>query len=236
MMFKLVAGATALAMTAGVATAQGFSGAELSAEVFNFSDNDDISQTTYRGSAEFGIAAGFGVAADLSYYDVGETDGVRNGTVHVLYDALQFATIGAFYARDSNDDFTGNTLGIEAQRSFGGFGVEAHAGHGDEDGSDYQLYGLDGTYDLSSAISLKGSAALVAGEDSDVSRLSIGGEYRFGVGPAVYAEVGRVNTEEDASGDDNGSTFIGFGARIAIGPNRGTTFDPRGPLEAITGF
>lgn len=219
---------------AGAAAAQEFKGAEVSGEILSFSDDDDtISQTTYRASLEAGVFGGFGVAADLSFYDFGESDSVRGVTLHALYDALQFATLGAFYTRETLDDVDADTFGLEAGRSFGAFGVEAYAGFGSDDNDDdHQIFGLDGTVDVGANVSITGAAALLKLDNADISRIAVGGEYRFGNGPVAYAEIGRV----DSDAADSGENYIGLGARIAIGPNAGTTFEPRGITEVLSGL
>jgi hypothetical protein len=96
-----------------------------------------------------GVYGGFGVAADLNFYDFGvDDDGVSNFTLHALYDALEFATVGAFYAQDSVNDATGTTFGVEAGRSFGQAGIESYIGFADDEGADYRILGADGAFDL----------------------------------------------------------------------------------------
>lgn len=219
----------------GAVGAQEFKGAEVSAEILSYTDDGDIAQTTYRGSLEFGVFGGFGVAADLSFYNFGDDDRLRNGTLHLLYDAMALATVGGFYSHESYDDGSTDSFGLEAGRSMGSAGIEGYLGFADDEGDDYRFAGLDATYDLSRNISVIGAAALIDGEEVGSSRLSIGGEYRFGDGPAVYAQVGRINVDFD-SAEDSSETFVGIGARIAVGPNRGTTFGTRGLSEALAGF
>jgi len=236
-MSKLVC-AVALAGVAwtGVATAQEFRGAEVSAEVLSYTDDGDIAQTTYQGSLEFGVFGGFGVAADLSFYNFGDDDKVHDGTLHLLYDAMALATVGGFYSHESYDDGSTDSFGVEAGRNMGAAGIEGYLGLADDDGSDYRFAGLDATYDVTRNISVLGAAALIDGDEVGSSRLSIGGEYRFGDGPAVYAQVGRINVDYDGAPEDLSETFIGIGARIAIGPNKGTAFGSRGLSEALSGF
>ena len=51
-----------------------------------------------------------------------------------------------------------------------------------------------------------------------------------------YAEIGRVSVEDDGGSFGPSTNYIGLGARLAIGPNSGTTFDSHGLSELITGF
>lgn len=239
MIHRLAAALPAALLFAGPAAAQDFRGAEVSVEALTFDRDDAGTFSNYRGSAEMGLMGGFAVAADLSLYDFGDgDDGIRNLTLHGLTDALPVATLGLFYARDSGDDADADAFGVEAARSFGGLGVEGYLGLGDEDGEDFRLAGFDGSFGLGSSVALTGSGAYLDADGGDVGRLSVGGEYRFagGRGPALYAEIGRLGAEDEASGVEDGSTFLGIGARIAIGPNGGTTFGSRGLGEVVGGF
>jgi predicted porin len=137
-------------------------------------------------------------------------------------------------------------FGLEAGRSFGLAGVEVFLGAGEEDVDtvgtfEFAGFGLEGAYDITPAVSLTGSLSGVAFEDVTLTRIAIGGEYRFNDrGPAIYAEVGRLTATADEEGEDegesSGTNYVGLGARIAIGPNGGTTFDSRGLSELLTGF
>lgn len=226
---KTIIWLAALAAVPGVAGAQDFRGAELSAEVLSFdNEGDSLGQTTYRGSAEMGLGA-FAGAVDLSFYDFEDVDGLRGLTLHGIYDALSFATVGAFYVREDVGDESFGTFGIEAASAVGPVGVEGFASFSGGD-ADARVLGLDGTFDVRNDISVTGSARIIDGDDGNLSRLALGAEYRFARGPALYGELGRLG------GDDDSETFVGFGARIAIGPGGGTTFDPRGLTEALTGF
>lgn len=220
----------------GVASAQEFKGAELSAEILSYTDDGDIAQRTYQGSLEFGVFGGFGVAADLSFYNFGDDEKERDVTLHVLYDAMAFATVGGFYSNESYEDGSIDSFGVEAGRSMGSAGVEGYLGFANDEDSSYRFLGVDGTYDLSRNISVIGGLSVINGDEVGSSRLSIGGEYRFGDGPAVYAQIGRMNIDFNDLAEDQNETFIGLGARIAIGPNRGTTFEARGLTEALSGF
>ncbi len=239
MIHRLLAALPAVALFAGAAAAQDFRGAELSVEALAFDGDDSETFSNYRGAAEVGIPGGFGIAADLSFFNFGDDeDGIRNLTVHGLTEALPLATWGLFYARDSADDSSSDTFGVEAGRNLGGLGIEAYLGFGDEDDEEFRLAGFDGTFDLGSAFAVTGSGALLDTDGGNVGRLSVGGEFRFagGRGPALYAEVGRIGAADAALGVEDGSTFVGVGARIAIGANRGTTFGSRGLGEVVGGF
>jgi hypothetical protein len=237
-MRKLASAAALLGVVlVGSATAQEFKGAEVSAELLTFSEGDDIVANNYRGSVEFGVMGTFGVAADLSFYDFEDGDGVRNVTLHAMYDAFAFGTVGGFYARDTAEDADAvNIFGVEGGTSFGAAGVEGYLGFGEDEDENFTIFGFDGAFDVTPGISVTASGAALDVDGGGLSRLSIGGEYRFGdAGPAVYAEVGRVRVGDD-TGLGASTGFIGIGGRIAIGPNQGTTFESRGLTEVLGSF
>jgi hypothetical protein len=196
-----------------------------------------LSQTTTAAASSSGSWAPSASRPDLSFYDFEDGDGIRNVTLHALYDAFSFGTVGGFYARDSADGFESvNIVGVEGGTSFGAGGVEGYLGFGDDEGEGFTIFGFDGAFDVTPSISVTASGAAVDVEGGGASRLSIGGEYRFGeTGPAVYAEVGRLRVGDGTDlGESTG--FIGFGGRIAIGPNQGTTFESRGITELVGSF
>lgn len=229
----------AASVAAGAATAQEFKGAEVSAEILGYTGDSDLGETTYRGSLEFGVFDAFGIQADLAFHDSRTVDlGARTATIHALYDAFDFATVGLFYSQDEVDagsiDGSVSLYGLEAGRSFGVAGVEGYLGFVDADGDDGQVAGVEGAYDVTQNISVIGSADILTG-DSKAARLAVGGAYQFGDGgPSVYGQIGRLSV--DADGEDSSETFVTLGARLAIGPNQGTTFGSRGLFEILSGF
>ncbi len=229
----------AASVAAGAATAQDFKGAEVSAEILGYTDDSDLGETTYRGSLEFGIFDGFGIQADLAFHDSRTVDlGARTTTIHAIYDALDVATVGLFYSHDEVDaegiDGSANLYGIEAGRSFGAGGGEAYFGFVDGEGDDGQVAGVEGTYDVTQNIAVTGSADFLFA-DTNATRLSIGGAYSFGDGgPSLFGQIGRLNVDDGV--EDSGENFVTLGARLAIGPNQGTTFGSRGLFEILSGF
>jgi hypothetical protein len=240
-MTKALAWTAILAATvaAGTATAQEFKGAEVSAEILGYTEDSDLGETTYRGSLEFGVFDAFGIQADLAFHDSRTVDlGARTATIHAVYDALAFATVGLFYSNDEVDaggiDGSASLYGFEAGRSFGTAGGEAYFGFLDSEGDDGQVVGVEGTYDVTRNISVTGSADFLFA-DTDATRLAVGGAYRFGDGgPSVFGNIGRLSVD-DGAGDDS-QTFVTLGAKLAIGPNQGTTFGSRGLFEILSGF
>lgn len=215
---------------AGQAAAQGFEGAEISAETLAYSDENDFGSTTYSGGLEFGVGGGIGIGADLSYYgfDALGLD-ARNATLHGIYAINPITDIGLFVSQDSFDGRDTESYGIEGLASFGGTTVEGYLGQLDGDLADGTMIGVTGSISLFGGFSANVGFDQ-ANLDDKVNRLSIGGEYQFGLGPVLYAEYGKV---DDGSLDE---TYLSIGARLSIGPNQGTTFSSRSIFEIVPGF
>lgn len=232
---RAAAAAVLVSLAAGTATAQGFSGAEVSTGILGFTDDLDFGEISYRGAVEFGIGPGFGVAADLSYHGWRglDMDG-RNVTIHGLWDGLGFATVGAYLARDSFEGDSANGLGLEAARDFGGLAAQAAIGMVDGEGDRAALLLAEGRFDLAGMAPVDGLAATARfgrlGGEADATRIGLGAEYSLGFGPTLYGELGHL------SSDGEGETYLSLGARVGIGAKGGTTFGSRGILEVIPGF
>lgn len=220
--------AAAFAALPSLALAQGFVGAELSGSMMAYSSDTDLGETTYNGGLEFGIVPGLSVAADFAYHGFRGLDGNSSTlTVHGLYDLTPTATVGLFYGQDRRDAGDSDLYGIEGATTLSGIQVEGYLGQFDGDIGQGTLLGVNGAFAFTDAISATASAGIVNG-DENWKRLSIGGEYQFGNGPTVFAEVGKYD------GDVDGENFISIGARIELG--QGTTFGPRGITEILPGF
>jgi len=102
---------------------------------------------------------------------------------------------------------------------------------GDNDGS---MFGLDGAYGWRDGISFIGNAGVVSVDDASVRRFAIGGAYAMAEGPEFYGEIGSLSSEN--SGVSDNQAFIGLGARINFGAQRGTTFKERSVFEVLQGF
>ncbi|TNC69480.1 hypothetical protein [Rubellimicrobium roseum] len=224
----LAAAAVLLAVPAGL-SAQGFEGAEISAELLGFTDDFSLGEKEYRGAFEFSLFGGFGVAADLGYHSSREIGlGGRNATLHGLYDRLGTTTAGVFYGRDSDDDDGSTSLyGIEAAADLMGAEIEGALGRYDGDEGDGAMLSADLRYGFGNFAGTAFAGGLSG--DLEGSRLALGGEYQLMAGPTLYAELGRRSLEDEAD------TYVALGARLAIGPKGGTTFDSRSLWEILPG-
>jgi hypothetical protein len=182
-----------------------------------------------------GVYGGFGVAADLNFYDFGvDDDGLSNFTLHALYDAFESPrwapSTRRIPATTHGDDVRGRGRAqLRSRRHRGVPGLRGRRG------VDYRILGADGAFDIGRNFSLTGSTAFLSADEASVSRISVGGEYRFGdAGPALYAEVGRLNVDEETTGFGERLDLPRPGARIAAA-EPGTTSRSRGVYEAVAG-
>lgn len=228
MNFTRIALIAAVSAAPTFALAQGFTGAELSAGMMAWSDDTDLGASSYSGGLEFGVISGIGVAADISRHNWrGEEGNSTSYTLHGLYALTNDATVGVFVGQDRRDLGNTDVYGIEGATSISGIEIEGYLGRFDGVLGDGTILGLDGAFAFTDAISATASAGIVNADDSMTS-LSLGGEYRFGSGPTVFAEIGRA----DITGESE--NFVTIGGRIELG--QGTTFGARGLTDILPGF
>ena len=212
------------------AQAQGFEGAEISAEIRAQTGDFALGSPVYSGGLEFGITPNIAIAAGFSHYGYRGLEGNGSGyDLQGLYRLGGGTTLGLFAGRDSTDTVTYDFAGLQAGRTVAGFDLQGYLGAYDTDAAGGTLFGVSADFDFARAFTLSGSFDSVAG-DSDSSRLAIGAAYQIGTGPTVFAEFGSHNGATDSD------TFITLGARIGLGPRGGTTFGQRGVLESLGGF
>lgn len=237
---KLILSTTAALLigTTG-AMAQGFTGATVGLDYTDFNDVDGFSSTILFGSAEFEIANGFSVAADVSnrsYEDIDET--VTNFVVHGIYAINPDFKVGAYVGRESISDFDEHidNYGIELAYSAYGVSGEVYLGAAEVDGEsiDVTTFGFSGAYAFGNGFSVLGgydSVTVENGLDVTYSTLEIGAEYALGNGAAFYAKTGQLGL--DAGGMEDDENYFAIGATFSFGPQGGTTFGPRGVYEVI---
>ena len=215
-----------IAMAHG-AFAQSFTGGELTIDAYGFSDGDDPSAVNYSGALEYAINRNFSVSADLSIYDFSLfEDNINNAALHGIYHVNDVTSVGVFFGSEESNDDRASFFGLEGGYETAAVEVEAYFAVYDDDGNSNVL-GLDGAYQFNDNISAIGTFGYGDVGDLDIRRYSAGAEYTFDNGPAVYAELGRIDA------GDVDSNFIGIGASIAFGAERGTTFDRRGIFETL---
>ena len=236
MSIKAALAATTLIVASAPAFAQGITGGQLGVEYNAPTDGSDFGGTTYSGGLEYAITRQFSVAVDATAYnpDTLNIDG-SNITAHGIYHLSDAASAGVFYGQDSLDNGDARVYGIEGGTELMGGTVEGYIGRVDGDGEDATIIGVDGAYALQQGFSVIGSADLLSfNDDASVSRASIGAQYDMPGGPQFYAHIGTISVE--AAGLAADQSFIGVGARVAFGTQRGTTFDGRSSLAPVAGF
>ena len=234
-MFTKSAFAAALVVLAAPATAQ-VTGGSLDIEYDFPTGGGDLGGTTYSGAIEYGITRDFSVSLDVGGYRLDNINNdATNLTLHGVYHLDDLTSFGAFVGSDAIEDSDRQSLyGIEAGTEFGTAEVEAYIAAFDGADEDATLFGADGKYSFGNGISAIASYGLATADSADLSRIAIGAEYEIAGGPQFYAEIGTVDA--DGFGVSADETFIGLGARVAFGAERGTTFGQRSLFEILPGF
>lgn len=227
MITKAVLTAVALTAIPTFALAQGFSGGELTIDTYGFQEGNNSTGVNYSGALEYAINRNISVAGDLSIYDFSLlSESITNLTIHGIYHLSDATSFGAFIGNDSAGGGGSSFFGVEAGHEAGKLDVEGYVALYDND-DDSTVLGASGGYQLTDNVSAIGDLGFADIGDIGFTRLSVGAEYEFNAGPSLYAEIGSVNS------DIGDSTFIGLGASIQFGAERGTTFDRRGEFETI---
>lgn len=230
MTFLRLAAATAVVFLPHAALAQGFEGAELSAGMLAYTEDTNLGASSYAGGLEFGLIAGIGVGADIARHTWrGEDGNSTSYTLHGMYDVTPDATAGLFIGQDRRDLGNTDLYGLEGATSIAGIGIEGFAGRFDGDLGTGTMLGLNGAFAFSDALAATASVGVVNGiGDATMNTVALGGEYSFGSGPTVFAEIGQQDLGDDPA------TFVSLGARIDLG--QGTTFGARGLTDLLPGF
>lgn len=227
MLFRTVLTAVSLTALSTAATAQGFSGGELTIDATQFSAGSDPTSVNYSGALEYSINRNISVAGAVSIYDYSLlADTITNVTLHGIYHVNDQASVGAFVGQDSVGGAHSSFAGIEGGYEMGQFEVEGYLAFYDN-ADNSSVLGVSGAYQFNDQFAAIADFGVGEFGFDDVTRVSAGAEYTFNGGPSLYAELGNINS------DIADSRFIGIGASIEFGADRGTTFDRRGVFETI---
>lgn len=218
----------AFVMLPGLAAAQGFTGADLSASMLGLTSDTNVGAASYEGGLQFGIVPGIAIEADIARHNFRGEDGNSSSyTLHATYDIGFETTAGIYIGQDKRDAGNTDVYGIEGASAFGGVEVNGFFGRYDGTFGTGTMMGVNGAFPLTAEFTATGRAGLVNGVD-DMTSAAIGGEYQVFGGPSIFAEVGRSDF------DGNGDTFVTLGAKIAVG--NGTTFSGRGITDLFPNF
>ena len=203
------------------ASAQQFTGGELGFEYNQLLDDGSFDGTNYYAGVEVGITRDFSFGLNLSQLDF-EAD-TSTATLHGIYHLNDTTSFGLFYSASEGDT---STVGLEGGIEIWGGDIGGYLGQISVDEEDALIFGLDSNNPIgNSAFSVFTDFDIVADDDVALSTNEIGLEYTINGGADVYIQYGRADL---ATGAGSGSTdYIGFGAQIQFGAERGTTFDVR---------
>ncbi|MDA9207685.1 porin family protein [Octadecabacter sp.] len=227
MFIKAATGAIVLAALSTSATAQQFAGGELTIDAYGYDAADADVSVDYSVALEYAINQNVGIAVDLAYYDFSiVNESIINLTVHSIYHLNDQASVGFIIGNEFRDDASVTFYGLE-----GGFESNNFSGEGYfalyDNSDNTSVIGLSGAYEINSAVSAIADFGYGSIDSDDITRISAGAEYDFANGPTVYAEFGNLDL------DGASSAFIGLGASVQFGADRGTTFDRRGAFETL---
>lgn len=200
-------------------------------------EDSDLHRTDLGGSVEFGFTPQIGAQLDLGFADFGAT-GLKTTTVavHGIYHASEVTSVGLFLGRDrakvggSSDGQT--FLGVEVGYEGPAFGLEAY--YAAVDGGDGSVAGVSGTHDFNEVFSVGVAIDRLDVGDADLTALTLRGDYAVTPTAGLFAEVGNASVGLGATDED--SAFVGLGAKITFGAERGATFGRRSLLGNIPGL
>jgi hypothetical protein len=198
--------------------------------------NTDLSKTHIGLASEIGFNRNLALQLDIGAYDfeTSNDNGFSFGA-HAIYHVSPAASVGAFVALDSMSGDHEQFVGIEAGYEVASFSGEAYASTGGSNGVDADVIGLGAAYRLTPELGLTGSIDHAELENAaSLTSYALGVTYTPNETLSLYAEAGNLNA--DVFGARGDESFFGFGARIALGSDRGATFDRRGIFEFIPGF
>lgn len=209
-----------LALTSPAA-AQEFTGGELGFEYNQLLDDGSFDGTNYFAGVEVGITRSFSFGLNLSQLDF--QDDTSTATLHGIYHMNDTTSFGAFYSAKEDDV---RIIGVEGGIEIWGGDIGGFIGQLSDGTDDAIVFGLDSNTPIgNSAFSVFTDFDIAADDDIAASTNEIGVGYTINGGPEVFVQYGRADVS--ASGVSGSTDYIGFGAQIQFGAERGTTFDVR---------
>lgn len=203
----------------------------------SYPDESDFSTLAFRGQVEYGFNRNAAMQIDIGGYNFGELNETGyNIGLHGLFHASDTVSLGAFYAWDELDGGSADFYGLEAGFDITeDFVAEIYVSTGDNGGTDTDIYGLGLGYEINDQFALNANVdQFDLDSGSDLTRVSLGVEYRTVAAGNYYAELG--NLDGEAGGLSDSEAFVGVGVRFDFGADRGATFGQRGFLDKLPGF
>ena len=183
------------------------------------------------GAVDYGFTPGFSAQLDVAQHHFTNSDKeATNVTLHAIGHVNDGFAVGGFLGHEWVGGNHMEHYGLEATRDFGLLTVEGNATLLKNDGNDATIFGLDGRYAMSDALSLGGRLKTVDadhGPDTQALDATIG--YAMPSGVKIDGSLGLV----DGNRMDRELT-VGLGVKLLMGGN-GVTFGKRGLSQAIIG-
>jgi hypothetical protein len=204
---KIIGATVALMVTATVAQAFEFKGAQVNLEYRDAQNGQSQLQLEASGALSFG--SGFGAQAGIKNADYDTAgDGAFGFEAHLTYDLGTDVVLGAFAGKETfSSSF--QYVGIEASYGVDAFGLEASWSKYSGSGFDSRFLTLDGSYGLSDKVSL------LAGYHSGDGDL--GGDYKY-VGAGYDVTNGVSVSAKYGDGDFSGRVLsVGVGYTFGNG-------------------
>ena len=233
-MIRAALTATLLLTTAPAALAFEVTGGSVQLGYSTYTDNllKDLDKTSLQGSIEVAFGPNFVMQADLGFANYGVTDEDSTSIgLHSIYALGDATALGLYFNSDQMYDGSLSSMGLEMKHQAGIVGLEGYLGYADDNAIEGMVYGARADFDISGNTTV---GLRYDGTDKDVldlSRLSLTGEHTFANGFALTAELGSADVA--GSGSEG---FVGIGAKMAFGRNRGATFNDRSVLGLLPGL
>jgi hypothetical protein len=227
-----------LLLCATSASALDFTGGTVGFEYTAFPDISEISETGFSSSVEFAVNPALSFALDVKSSSM-DIDGApinystSSTFIHAIYGVNEAVNVGAYLGRSSIFYFDSNSFGVEASYDGGAYDVSGYVGIADFPmaSSNMTTAGIQGGYEFGNGFGLGASFDLIDLQDEDFQGITstIGADYSFGNGAAVFIEAGQFKRTNGSDSDTE--PFVTVGTTFSFGPQGGTSFEPPKGLE-----
>ncbi len=219
---KLAAPLLLCVICAAPVAAQEFTGGEIGVEYNAFTQDTDVSGTSYNAGVEFAFCREYAISVTAENFGFGGDSTTNNITLHGIYHMSSTASVGLFYSRDENEV---DGYGIEGGTAVGAGEIGGYVGTKSFGNDNVFIFGLDSRTPINNEFTFFTDFDVVGDEDVAGSTSELGVSYLFDAGPEAFVQVGRASAFTDIGSDSE--TYIGLGARISFGDKRGSTFETR---------
>lgn len=238
-MKRMTAALLCLASSAQMAQAMEVTGGLIDLSYSTFLDQNDLDKGSVAGSVELAFARTFSVQIDAGSDSFGASglDTLALG-LHGIYHVDSATSLGAFFTHENADqggpDDSIDYYGIEGGYDLGTTSYEGYLGRADGGGTDGTVFGVSGRYSMPNTIGVTGALDYVDIAGLEISTLSVRLDGDVSQNLNLFVEAGA--SKFDVSGVSDTEPFVGIGARVTFGANRGTTFERRSLGNILPGL